>query len=297
MEGVDSPVSIGISDYAILLGSEVRTVEQIASFRPQAVQANMREIGLSRIPTNNSRPLSDMIAEICRRFDDIPDCVLIAHSLPFIRKNDDDILLFGDVPTFFLSGLPCAIMHKAVEVACGLIRGKFYRSVMVIGADKAYSDQERVFFDTIMGDALVAALLKEDAPHHKILASHISTTIYAPDGENSPEEGIKKFRSENPNMMRRAIRQCMEKAGVSHVDYFVTHTSNRKFWDVLSVLTKVPREHFLDGNMSNTGHTNSHDSFLHYFHFRENHTIADGDVVMLINPGFGGTQGCTLISS
>lgn len=286
---------IGISSYAAVQGGNVRTVDEIASFRPETVRARMRQIGLSRVPTDNARPLSDMIEAVCAQISERPDCILIAHSLPFIRKNRGDLSLFQGVPVFFLSGLPCAIMHKAVEVGCKLIDGGCYQSVLVVGADKAYSDSERVFFDTIMGDATVAALLEKSSPRHVILASHISTTIYAPDGENSAEDDIRRFRSANVAMMRRAIRVCAEKAGNPRVDYFVTHTSNREFWDAVSAAAKIPRERFLDSNIVNTGHMNSHDSFLHFFHFYQNHALNDGDIVMLINPGFGGTQGCTLI--
>ena len=151
---------IGISNYAIIQGSHVRTVEQIASFCTKEAQERMRKIGLSRIPTDDKKFLSDMIASAYCQFREKPDCVLIAHSLPFIRKNGEEISLLNNTVTFYISGLPCAIMHKAVEAGCKLIEGSFYHSVMVIGADKAYSSQERVFFNTIMGDAVVAILLR-----------------------------------------------------------------------------------------------------------------------------------------
>lgn len=284
---------IGFSDYAVVKGKDLRTVEQIASFCSEETRQKMHEIGLRQVQTDNKALLADMIAEAYHKTGRTPDCVFVAHSLPFIRRNDGDIPGI-DVPIFYLSGEPCAIMHKAVEMACMMIENNFYDSVMVIGTDKAYSDRERVFFDTIMGDA-AAALLLEQGGVNKILASHVSTTIIAPDGENSSEEEIQKFRAVNVSLMRSAIHGCMEKAGVDKVDHFITHTSNRKFWDSLAALMKIPRELFLDCNICKTGHMNSHDSFIHYLDFCEQGVIAQGETVMLINPGFGGTQGCTII--
>ena len=286
---------IGIKEFAFELGSDMRTVEDIASICPAGEAEQMRSIGLERIPADNERMLWDMIEAAYQRIETKPDCILIAHSLPFIRTNGDNHELDPSIPTYFLSGLPCVIMHRAVEIGARLIRRGMWQNVLVIGADKAYSDQERVFFHTIMGDGVVALLLSEQAEGNLILSSWISTTIFAPEGENSDPEDIADFRQRNPAMMRAAIEKCLSQAGLAEVDYFVTHTSNRKFWDGLSALCHVPREKFFDGNICNTGHMNSHDSFYHYFYWCQQGVIRPGDRVMLINPGFGGSQGCTLI--
>lgn len=286
---------IGIKEFAFELGSHMRTVEDITYFCPAGEAEQMRDIGLDRVPTDNERMLWDMIETAYRKMKEKADCVLIAHSLPFIRTNGDRDVLDSSIPTYFLSGLPCAIMHRAVEAGAQLIRRGTYQSVLVIGADKAYSDQERVFFHTIMGDGVAALLLSERAEENMILSSWVSTAIFAPEGENSAPEDIADFRQRNPAMMRAAIEKCLAQAGLTEVDYFVTHTSNRKFWDGLSALCHIPREKFLDGNICNTGHMNSHDSFYHYFYWCRQGVICPGDKVMLINPGFGGTQGCTLL--
>ena len=288
---------IGILEYNVLTGRQVRNIEEIASFYDVNRHKEMHKIGLLKVPTDNHRLLFDMIDVAYKNIRQRPDCILIAHSLPFIRKTDGDFHHDISIPVFYLSGLPCSIMHKAVEVACKLIHSKIYEKVLVIGADKAYSDTERVFFGTIMGDGVVAVLLGESAEEHHILSSEISTTIIASDGENSSEEEILRFRSMNASLMRGAIERCKKKAGIIEVDHFVTHTSNRTFWDTMAILMKCPREKFMDNNIHNTGHMNSHDSFLHYFYYYEQGTIKKGETVMLINPGFGGTQGCTLIKT
>lgn len=286
---------IGIKAYCTVTGKHVRTVEDIGAFVTPEERRVMRNIGLHRIPTDNDRPLEDMIFEGYRKLGARPDCILIAHSLPFIRGNLSTLLPCGDIPTFYLSGLPCAIMHKAVDVACRMLENSLYSSILVIGADKAYSDKERVFFNTIMGDGVVLILLEQGAPYHRILSRYVSTSVYAANGENSDPKQISQFRSVNAVLMRNAIFRCMEAAGISEIDHFSTHTSNRKFWDMVSPLCNIPREKFMDKNICNTGHMNSHDSFFHYFYWCEQGRIRPGDITMLINPGFGGSQGCTLI--
>lgn len=286
-----------IIEYSIVKGEKIRSVSDIAAGYDMQLQGKMHEIGLRNIPTDNERLLSEMIHLAYSKISNKPECILIAHSLPFITKNGKPCLSVDSIPVFTLSGLPCAIMHKAVEVACNLIDAGTYERILVIGADKAYSDRERIFFGTIMGDAVVAVLIGKSMKSNNILASEVSSTIIAPDGENSSDEDIQNFRSVNLSLMRRAIIRCMDKAGVSEVDHFVTHTSNRNFWDNMSMLMKLPRDLFMDENIINTGHMNSHDSFLHYFSFIENGKIKEGEISMLINPGFGGTQGCTLVKA
>lgn len=285
-----------IKEFVCELGKKVRCVEEIAAGYPEDEIKHMHQIGLERIPTDNERMLQEMIKNVCSKITKRPDCILIAHSLPFIRRDGWEMELhWSDVPTYYLSGMPCAIMHKVVEIASCLVEKEKYHSILVIGADKAYSDRERIFFGTIMGDAVVALLIEKGEGGNQILSSFVSSTILASDGENSSVADISAFRKVNASLMRRAMKKCMEKAGLKRVDYYVTHTSNREFWDVMAVLTKIPRERFLDSNIRNTGHLNSHDSFYHYDYWCKENVILPGQTAMLINPGFGGTQGCTLI--
>lgn len=285
-----------IREFAYELGRKVRSVEEIAANYTEEEIRHMRKIGLEKIPTDNERMLQEMIREVCGKITKRPDCIFIAHSLPFIRRDGQEAE-FGwrDVPVYYLSGMPCAIMHKTVEIAVSFLKKGKYHSILVIGADKAYSDEERIFFGTIMGDGVVALLLEKGEGEHQILSSFVSSTILAPDGENSSENDIISFRSVNTSLMRRAMENCLKKAGFEKVDYYVTHTSNREFWDAVSILTGIARETFLDANIRSTGHLNSHDSFYHYYYWCEQEVIRPGQTAMLINPGFGGTQGCTLL--
>lgn len=287
---------VSIKEFACELGKKVRSVEEIAIDYSKEEIEHMHKIGLEKIPTDNECMLQEMIRNVCDKITQKPDCILIAHSLPFIRKDGQELALcWRDVPVYYLSGMPCAIMHKAVEMAALFLTKKKYHSILVIGADKAYSDDERIFFGTIMGDGVIALLLEEGIGPHQILSSFVSSTILAFDGENSNEADIKAFRSKNALLMRRAMSECLNKAGLEKVDYYVTHTSNREFWDNMAVLARLPREIFLDSNIQNTGHLNSHDSFYHYFYWCDKGIILPGQTAMLINPGFGGTQGCTLL--
>lgn len=286
---------IGIEKYAYTLGKKVRTVEEITGNNANNDCKMMRNQGLDRIPTDNDRLLIDMIREAYWKLGVKPDCILIAHSLPFVRTDDQKTDIDHDIPVYWLSGMPCAIMHRTMEIAAQLIKNQIYQKIVVIGADKAYSDRERVFFGTIMGDGVVALLISEDAAEHHLISSCVSTTILATDGENSSPGDIAEFRSKNIMMMCRAISVCARRGSVDMPDFFVTHTSNRTFWDGVAAALQYPRERFRDENIQNTGHMNSHDSFYHYLYLCERGEIKQGQTAMLINPGFGGTQGCTLL--
>ena len=281
---------IGISEYSYELG--VRTSIDIFEDK----RDDLANVGLCHVPIDNERLLSDMILTCCSRLKSRPDAIYIAHSAPFIRNGGDDSLSNAlNAPVFYLSGMPCAIMHEVVKAAVSQVsRGK-YRRVWVVGADKAYSNRERCFFGTVMGDSTVALAIETDAGQHLILGSYVNTHVYAAYGENSKEEAISTYRAQTTLLLREAYQRCLRSAGVKSVDYIAPHTPNHRVWDAFAEATGIDRSAIFDQGLVDTGHMNSHDSYFHYLRACEQGHIRKGDRVMLINPGFGGTQGCTLI--
>jgi 3-oxoacyl-[acyl-carrier-protein] synthase-3 len=271
---------ISIKEYAYVL-SDLKSVEGIPS--------------ISSAPINNARPLVEMINECYQKFSLIPDVVYIAHSLPFAKGNQMEVSIPENIPVRWLSGIPCAITHMGLKIAVAQIQAGKYNRVLVIGADKAYSDRERRFFGTIMGDAVIATLIESGNGLHEVVGSRLDTVLFAPEGENTDASLIKKYRETLPLFMRNAYRDCLSENGLDFVDYIAPHTPNRAIWDVFSKLTGFDRQFILDDNIYKTGHLNSNDSFYHYFTHCEAGTIQPGKTAMLINMGFGGTRGCTIL--
>lgn len=247
-------------------------------------------------PVDNSRALSDMIDKCVRKLHSIPEIIYIVHSLPFIKgKESDEVSYFPGVPVIYLSGMPCAVTHMAVKIAVSQLETGKYNRILIVGADKAYSTRERSFFGTIMGDMVLSMMLERGDGFCEILASNIDTVLYAVEGENSNPEQISKYRSTLPLLIRDAYMRCLSQCELESVDFIAPHTSARAIWDVLTEMIHIDRSRILDENIVNTGHFNSNDSFYHYFTHCENDTINHGQTAMLINPGFGGTRGCTVL--
>ena len=76
-----------IKEFACELGSRIQKVEKIALNYPTEEIMHMHKIGLERIPTDNDRLLQEMIQAVCGKITGKPDCILIAHSLPFICRD------------------------------------------------------------------------------------------------------------------------------------------------------------------------------------------------------------------
>ena len=247
-------------------------------------------------PIDNARMLSDMIIACGRKCKRKPDIIYIAHSLPFIRGFKDwELNEYFKVPIFYLSGLPCAITHMAVKSASAQIEKGRYDRILVLGADKAYSDRERSFFGTVMGDAVIGMMLERGEGLHEVVACRLDTVLFASEGENTDQSSIQKYRETLPLLLRDAYRNCLKKSGLNAVDFIAPHTSSREIWDVFAGMVHMERERILDGNIARTGHFNSNDSFYHYFSHCEDETIGPGKTAMLINPGFGGARGCTIL--
>lgn len=247
-------------------------------------------------PIDNARILSDMIIACGKKWKKKPDMVYIAHSLPFIKGNKGrELNDYFNVPVIYLSGLPCAITHMAVKAAAAQIENDRYDRILVFGADKAYSDRERNFFGTVMGDAVIGMMLEKGDGLHEVVVSSLDTVLFAPEGENSGKDAIQKYRETLPLLLRDAYKNCLSKSGLSAVDFIAPHTSSREIWDIFAELVHMDRDKILDANIVQTGHFNSNDSFYHYFTHCEDKTIGPGKTAMLINPGFGGTRGCTIL--
>lgn len=247
-------------------------------------------------PIDNARMLSDMIIACGEKCQRKPDIIYIAHSIPFIKGFKGwKLAEYFKVPIIYLSGLPCAITHMAVKSAAAQIENGRYDRILIFGADKAYSDRERNFFGTVMGDAVVGIMLEKGEGLHEVIASSLDTVLFAPEGENSDQGSIQKYRDTLPLLLRDAYKNCLNKSGLDAVDFIAPHTSSREIWDVFANLVHMDRERILDHNIILTGHFNSNDSFYHYFTHCEDETIGRGKTAMLINPGFGGTRGCTIL--
>lgn len=286
-----------IQAYGYALGRYVRSVDSLVPPEAQSLTPSMEELGLRFVPTAGDEPLEALILRAFRAMNSSVDVLYVAHSTPIVRRSYSvELESRLGVPTFFLSGVPCAIMHSAIELACSELAMGTYKSVGIIGADRAYTDHERTFFGTAMGDSALAVTVTRGGTRHHIVASYNSTNVVAPHGENSGPDAIQRFRSTNVIAMRSAFRECLARSGFMELDYVIPHTANSSFWDVFAEATGIDRRRILDQAMPMTGHMNSHDSFYHYFKYCEDGVLMPGARVILANPGFGGSHGCTAIA-
>lgn len=287
---------VGISEMHAVLGTYHMTIESLADDEKLCEQ--IRKNGLDKVYIDNQKTAYSMLEELVRQFINKPDYVILTHSLPYLFGTQMyDRLVEEGIPLINITGIPCCIMHKGVESAVSLIKSGRYHKVLVIGIDKCYENYERIFFGTAMSDSTIGVLIEEDTENHEILGSVVNTLIIASNGVLSKTDKIARFRALNPTLIRTSIYDCAGKCNINikHIDFIVCHTSNRNIWDQVSCLTKISRTKFLDNNIKFTGHMNSNDSFYHYFDFVNKGIINKGQKVMLVNPGFGGSQGCTLL--
>lgn len=291
--------------------------------RLQAVEEIVREAGLDDafsqrlhlgglhdVPVAAPGPLADLVIVAV---NDVMAHVapwrvgafLFCHSVPIVAPMDVPFLNsildaagIERVPSVTVSGQPCAILHNAVRLAGAWSRTlSAGRAVLIVGADRAYTARQRLFFGSAMGDAAVACIVSADSPRHRVLASYQHTHIMAAQGELSHPDRIAAFRELNPAHIRSAIFACLAQARLSIPDValFIPHTPYLSIWDTVAHLARIPRDRILTDYIRETGHLNSNDSFVHYERAVREGRLKSGDVALLVNPGFGGTRGCTLI--
>ena len=272
----------------------------------------MRENGLRNIPISNKKDVSWLVdkALIKAIHTEILDtdkikAIFILHSLPgfCLPKSIFSTIAglkkrFLNVPIVPISGQPCSIFHYGIQLALRLLEHSEINSqIALVGIDIAPSHQSRFFFGSAMGDSLVTAVISSTASGDTILATHTDTHVIAVDGENSPQENIQKFRNANPFYIREAIEKCLSIADIqlSDITWIIPHTPYLKIKDIIGDTMKFSKENILTNYISETGHLNSNDSFIAYARLCKENTISQNDICLLVNPGFGGTRGVTII--
>ena len=289
-------------------------IEELASQAGYAedMVARLHSGGLRKVPVDDDKPLYYLVRKALdllleHEYHDIEQIqgVVLAHSIPIIAPTDTPFLRLclentdlKEVAGFTISGQPCSILHFAVRAACNWLKEMSEDAkVIVIGADKAYSPNDRIYFGAAMGDVVVAGIISRKSPDNRILACVSQTEVIAYNGEDSHEDDILLFRKLNPFYIRSAIETCLRKGGITlgELKWIMPHTPYTMIWDTIGELIQFPRERIFTGYISETGHFNSNDSFAHYIRASIEGLIRPGDTALLVNPGFGGTRGCTLL--
>lgn len=273
-----------------------------------ALRSAMRDNGLRRVRLWDGPLTSILQAALSRLAEQVEGLahrtrlVIYAHSLPFEPLELAASLSacgLAAVPRLPLGGQPCAILHQAVKLAGEWAGGlPLGQGVVVVGGDMPNSADERIFFNSVMGDGAFAAFVVAGANSHQLLASAVNTELMAPDGERSDPEAIGRFRAANPMLIRRCMEMCAAKAGLPGLDgvaHIFPHTPNTKIWDLVAEAARLPRQRIHSDAVAETGHINSSDSFIHYARACQAGLVKPGELSLLVNPGFGGTQGCTLL--
>jgi 3-oxoacyl-[acyl-carrier-protein] synthase-3 len=303
---------LGIDGIAVALppGQLVSDLAGVVGLSADAASA-LRSNGLSTVPVAETGPFIDFaLQSVDRILAEFPDaradiCIfLLAHSAPLLTPGDGNVLAdlidragLGSAISFVFAGQPCAVLHTAVHWALSALDDRVDGSALVVGADRANHPDERFFFGSAMGDASIALLLGRRSDRARIVGGYQHTELHASEGEWSPPSAIAAFRERNPLLIRFGIERCLEQAGCRLEDLaaIVPHTPYLSIWDTVARLLRYPRERIVTDYIADTGHLSSNDSFVHFHRATLDGRINPGDLVLLVNPGFGGSRGFTLI--
>jgi len=284
----------GFKDLTYALPDNLVSIENLLkeTSLSNEILENMRSGGLRYIPISTV-PIETLIQEAYSKINIVNSNikgVIYAQSVPF--KVD----LFPHIPSTTISGQPCAVLHTALKFSLDWSE-KIERDILIIGADRIGSIDERLYFNSAMGDVAIVGVIGNKDILHQILSTHIDSYIFADDGELSKESDIVKFRENNPLLIRENILTNLSKMNMSLKDikYIFPHTPYLGIWDVMSTVLKYSREKIITKYIDKTGHLNSNDSFFHYLKAIEEGLVKKNDNVLLINSGFGGTRGSTII--
>lgn len=298
-------------DYELPEKFFVKDILQETSLHSSSMEI-LEDGGLCEIPINKNRTIDylirNAIIKMKKRVDGLVEKtygIMLAHSVPTISPSEISVvnlaineLGFQNTLKVVISGQPCSILHYALKLSMDWLTGEsLNKGVILIGADQVYSSEERFFFNSAMGDGVFVGFVSRETEKNEILACVTDTKIIATRGELSNPHNIELFRQENPLNIRLCIEKALKEAKleIDDIDCIIPHTPYKSLSDLISKLMKVPREKICDKYISQTGHLNSNDAFCHYISACNEGVIVKGNRVLLINPGFGGTRGCSIL--
>ena len=91
------------------------------------------------------------------------------------------------------------------------------------------------------------------------------------------------------------IEKIIQILDLNDIKYIFPHTPYTQIWDIMAKILDYPRERIWTNYIEETGHLNSNDSFYHYLKAIEQRIVKKDDVVLLLNNGFGGSRGSTIL--
>ncbi len=309
-------MNVGFEYLCSAVPTRRKPVEELvneAGMGPDAI-ARLHSGGVRSVPVGDGAPLPSLLrralADLSQHVPHMAartHAVLFSHSIPIYGVLEEDF--FGQclsdsglecVPRIAIGGQPCAITHQVVQVAIGRLKhAPIGHGILLLAGDVAYQADDRLYFGAAMGDAAIAGFLTQDdsRQRHRVLASTSHTHIFAWEGEHSPSEAIADFRRLNPSYIRSAIDACVSAAGIDIGDirFVFPHTPYLQLWDTMAPLLRIPRARIVTDYIGDTGHLNSNDSFVHYLRAHQQGRLSQRDIALLVNPGFGGSRGCTLL--
>lgn len=297
-------------EYADLPLIDIKNLANKISMKKADIEV-LQDNGISSIPYCPDDPALRLKAELNKLAKVDTDIVrrtkliLLLHSVPGMILGNKSFLEksiantpFSKVPIIPISGQPCAIFHYGVQCAYTFLNQMSDDSaVIVVGIDVAAEANDRFYFGSSMGDSLVVGSMSLSDVRHRVLSSITDTHIIASNGENSSAELISRFRLSNPSFIRNAVEKCLTLGGLtlSDVDWIVPHTPYNKIINILSDVLRFPSNKIIGDYLYETGHLNSNDSFRHYARACKDGKISSNETALLINPGFGGTRGVTVL--
>jgi len=284
----------GFKDLTYSLPNNLVSIENLLkeTSLSNEILENMRRGGLRYIPISTV-PIETLIQEAYFKLNIVNSNikgVVYAQSVPF------KVNIFPYIPSTTISGQPCAVLHTALKFSLDWSE-KVERDILIIGADRIGSIDERLYFNSAMGDVAIVGVIGNKDIIHQILSIHIDSYIFADDGELSKDSNIIQFRKNNPLLIRENIIINLKKIGIKLEDikFIFPHTPYLGIWDLMSKVLRYPREKIVTKYINKTGHLNSNDSFFHYLRAVEDGFVKKNDIVLLINSGFGGTRGSTIM--
>ncbi len=310
--------AVYLHDLASALGEQRFTVEQSArAGRTLSAATALREAGFAHhhvcAPESTSLTLASRATEEFVDKLSPPSAIVYATCLPMngslqCEAGGGDVRPLMDFPASRLQaalGLPGAAVFGLTQQACTVTLGAIRTARALIASDP---DVEQVLCVTadrfppgaryeqaynLISDGAAACLVSPRPMGFRILACHQRTNGALVQVSDEETTGVYfPFTCQT-------IRESLAKAGLEleEIDWIVPQNMNRKAWQILSRLLRIPEERIFLESLADVGHVIAADNLINLQRLAASGDLRRGARLLLVMTGYGMNCQCLVLEA
>ncbi|MGX5475589.1 3-oxoacyl-[acyl-carrier-protein] synthase III C-terminal domain-containing protein [Bacillus toyonensis] len=215
----------------------------------------------------------------------------------FLEKLKKEFDL-GDIPAFTISDLNCVTPITAIEIATKLLENSDKKYILLLFAEKMYTDSMRKIEDmTVFSDGAAACLISSQGDSNKIICVNQFVDSKVSSFGEWDDQSYRWFQMSYFLGIKKILKLTEKKANINLQDIklIIPHNVNFDTWELASRSLNIPFENIYTNNIAKLGHVSGCDLLLNLQDSLHEFDIPKDSYYLMLSVGLGGAYGSVLM--